>query len=81
MPARLKKEKGVQGLRGRHQGRPAYQQAHYYLGVSLIEQKNKRPVASLEEAVTLGKDTQIGKAAQDKLDKLDSSKLRCYADP
>ncbi len=49
---------------------PKYQPAHYYLGLSLLEQKNKPGGRNaLKKAVSLGKDTPIGKRAQEKLDK------------
>jgi len=47
-----------------------YQPAHYYLGLSLLAQKNKPGGRNaLKKAVALGKDTPIGKRAQQELDK------------
>jgi tetratricopeptide (TPR) repeat protein len=47
---------------------PKFQAAHYYLGMSLIAQGNKQKGrAELKKAVELGKDTPIGKQAQEKL--------------
>ena len=46
-----------------------FQPAHYYLGLSLLEQGNGvRGKQSLKKAIELGKDTPIGKLAQEKLD-------------
>ncbi len=47
---------------------PKFQAAHYYLGMSLLAQ-SQRPKgrAELKKAVDLGKDTPIGKQAQEKL--------------
>jgi Tfp pilus assembly protein PilF len=67
----LKKEKeATKDYEAAIKADPKYQQAHYYLGVSLLEQKNKPGGRNaLKKAVALGKDTPVGKAAQDKLDK------------
>lgn len=49
---------------------PKYQPGHYYLGVSLFAQKKKNAGrTALKKAVLLGKDTPIGKKAQEWLDK------------
>jgi Flp pilus assembly protein TadD len=50
---------------------PKFAVAHYYLGLSLIEQKNKTEAkAELQKAYDLDKDSKIGKLAKKKLDDL-----------
>ena len=67
----LKKEKeAAKDYEAAIKADPKFQAAHYYLGLSLLEQKNKPGGRNaLKKAVSLGKDTPIGKKAQEKLDK------------
>ncbi|MFO0555554.1 MAG: tetratricopeptide repeat protein [Polyangiaceae bacterium] len=49
---------------------PNFQPAHYYLGRSLLAQKDKNGARqAFKNAVKLGKDTPIGKQAQEQLDR------------
>jgi len=54
---------------------PKYVDAHYYLGMSYRDQKQRaKAVAELEQAAKLGAGTPVGKAAKAKLDELSKQK-------